>query len=160
MAKVLSLMATHTGDRSQYNRSVGEIDDQPTNNEENKKYAGVLCNRCSHRLGMQVLHPEVADMFTDSQNKRCVPKFSHTFMQRKAYVWESDGWSMVFKSSLSDPMVSVRGIRSKLLSPRFLDPLYWLSMVLIHGFSKSLTIKRERRSFGYTRVKVEDLKKG
>ena len=34
MAKVLSLMATHTGDRSQYNRSVAEIDDQLTNNEE------------------------------------------------------------------------------------------------------------------------------
>lgn len=34
MDKVLSLMTTHTGDRSQYNRSVAEIDDQLTNNEE------------------------------------------------------------------------------------------------------------------------------
>ena len=30
MAKVLSLMATHTGDKSQYNRSVAEIDDYLT----------------------------------------------------------------------------------------------------------------------------------
>jgi len=46
MAKVLSLMATHTGDRSQYIRSVVEIDDQLTNNEENKRYAGTSCKGC------------------------------------------------------------------------------------------------------------------
>ena len=40
-----------------------------------------------------------------------------------------------------DPMVLICGIDPKLLSPRFLGPLYWLSMVLIHGFSKSLPIK-------------------
>jgi len=42
-----------------------------------------------------------------------------------------------------DPMVLVRGIDPKLLSPRFLGPLYWLSMVLFHGFSKGLPIKRK-----------------
>ena len=46
MAKVLSLMATHTGDRSQYNRSIAEIDDQLTNNEENKRFAGTPFKRC------------------------------------------------------------------------------------------------------------------
>ena len=35
-------------------------------------------------------------------------------------------------------MVLVHGIRCKLLSSRFLDP-----MVLIHGLSKRLTIKRK-----------------
>jgi len=46
MAKVLSLMATHIGDRSQYNRSVAEIDDQLTNNEKNKRFAGTPLKRC------------------------------------------------------------------------------------------------------------------
>jgi len=46
MAKVLSLMATHTGDRSLYIRSVAEIDDQLTNNEENKRYAGTPYKGC------------------------------------------------------------------------------------------------------------------
>jgi len=56
MAKVLSLMATHTGDGSQYNRSVAEIDeynrsvakidDQLSNNEENKRFAGTPFKRC------------------------------------------------------------------------------------------------------------------
>ena len=48
MAKVLSLMATHTGDRSQYFRSVAEIDDQLSNIEENKGYAGTPYKRCGH----------------------------------------------------------------------------------------------------------------
>jgi hypothetical protein len=39
MAKVLSLMATHSGDRSQYFKSAAEIDDQLSNIEENKRYA-------------------------------------------------------------------------------------------------------------------------
>jgi len=41
-----------------------------------------------------------------------------------------------------DPMVLFSGIflLLLLLSPMFLGPLYWLSMVLIHGFSKSLPI--------------------
>jgi len=42
-----------------------------------------------------------------------------------------------------DPMVLVHGIDSKLLSPRFLGPLYWFSMVLLHGFSKRMPIKRK-----------------
>jgi len=46
MAKVLSLMATHTGDRSQYIRSVAEIDDELSNIEENKRYAGTPYKRC------------------------------------------------------------------------------------------------------------------
>ena len=48
MAKVLSLMATHTGDRSQYFRSVAEIDDQLSNIEENKWYGGTPYKRCGH----------------------------------------------------------------------------------------------------------------
>ena len=56
-------------------------------------------------------------------------------------------------------MVLVRGIRSKLLSPRFLDPLYWLSMVLIHGFSNSLTIKRKGDHLARHRWKLKILRK-
>lgn len=48
MAKVLSLMATHIGDGSLYNRSVAEIDDQLSNIEENKEYAGTPYKRCGH----------------------------------------------------------------------------------------------------------------
>ena len=48
MAKVLSLMATHSGDRSQYFKSAAEIDDQLSNIEENKGYAGTPCIRCIH----------------------------------------------------------------------------------------------------------------
>ena len=48
MAKVLSLMATYTGDGSQYFRSVAEIDDQLSNIEENKGYAGTPYRRCVH----------------------------------------------------------------------------------------------------------------
>ena len=74
MAKVLSLMATHTGDRSQYNRSVAEIDDQLTKNEENKKYTGAPFSRCGHRLGSQAMCSKGADMFAGVPNKRCGPK--------------------------------------------------------------------------------------
>jgi len=48
MAKVLSLMATHSGDRSQYFLSAAEIDDQLSNIEENKGYAGKPYIRCVH----------------------------------------------------------------------------------------------------------------
>ena len=39
-------------------------------------------------------------------------------------------------------MVFVCGFASKVLNP-ILGPLYWLSMVLIHGLSKGLPIKRK-----------------
>jgi len=48
MAKVLSLMATHSGDRSQYFKSAAEIDDQLSNIEENKGYAGTPYRKCVH----------------------------------------------------------------------------------------------------------------
>ena len=48
MAKVLSLMATYSGDGSLYNRTVAEIDDQLSNIEENKRYAGTPYIRCVH----------------------------------------------------------------------------------------------------------------
>jgi len=48
MAKVLSLMATHSGDRSQYFKSAAEIDDQLSNIEENKEYAGIPYRKCVH----------------------------------------------------------------------------------------------------------------
>ena len=48
MDKVLSLMATHSGDRSQYFLSAAEIDDQLSNIEENKGYAGTPYKRCVH----------------------------------------------------------------------------------------------------------------
>ena len=48
MAKVLSLMATHSGDRSQYFKSAAEIDDQLSNIEENKGYAGTPYIRYVH----------------------------------------------------------------------------------------------------------------
>ena len=41
-------MATHSGDRSQYFKSAAEIDDQLSNIEENKGYAGTPCIRCVH----------------------------------------------------------------------------------------------------------------
>jgi len=46
MAKVLSLMATHSGDRSLYFLSAAEIDDQLSNIEEKKKDAGNQFIRC------------------------------------------------------------------------------------------------------------------
>ena len=46
MAKVLSLMATHSGDRSQHFLSAAEIDDQLSNMEENKGYAGNPYRKC------------------------------------------------------------------------------------------------------------------
>jgi len=46
MAKVLSLMATHSGDRSQHFLSAAEIDDQLSNMEENKGYTGNPYLRC------------------------------------------------------------------------------------------------------------------
>lgn len=48
MAKVLSLMATYTGDESQYFRSVEEMDDQLSNIEENKEYTGTPYRRRLH----------------------------------------------------------------------------------------------------------------
>ena len=48
MAKVLSLMETHTGDGSLYNRTVADIDDHLPNIEENKEYAGTPYKRCGH----------------------------------------------------------------------------------------------------------------
>ena len=56
-------------------------------------------------------------------------------------------------------MVLVCGIDPNLLSPSFLGPLYWLSMVLIHGFSKSLTIKGKGDHLACYLRKLEDLKK-
>jgi len=46
MAKVLSLMATHSDDRSLYFLSAAEIDDQLSNIEEKKKDAGSQFIRC------------------------------------------------------------------------------------------------------------------
>ena len=46
MAKVLSLMATHSGDRPQYLKLAAEIDDQLSNMEENKGYAGTPYRKC------------------------------------------------------------------------------------------------------------------
>jgi hypothetical protein len=46
MAKVLSLMATHSGDRPQYFKLAAEIDDQLSNMEENKGYAGTPYRKC------------------------------------------------------------------------------------------------------------------
>jgi len=46
MAKVLSLMATHSGDRSQYFLSAAEIDDQLSNIEENRGDAGKPYRSC------------------------------------------------------------------------------------------------------------------
>ena len=48
MDKVLSLMATHSGGRSQYFKSAAGIDGQLSNIEENKGYVGTPCIRCVH----------------------------------------------------------------------------------------------------------------
>ena len=69
MAKVLSFMATHTGDRSQYVRSVAEIDDQLSNNEENKRFAGTPFKRCDP----QTCHREGAGIPAGIPCKRCEP---------------------------------------------------------------------------------------
>jgi len=46
MAKVLSLMETHSDDRSRYFLSAAEIDDQLSNIEEKKKDAGNQFRGC------------------------------------------------------------------------------------------------------------------
>ena len=82
MAKVLSLMATHSGDRSQYFKSAAEIDDQLSNIEENKGYAGTPYRRCVHagRCYIKCVHTRsypVQEVRTPS---------SLTSRQRKAHV--------------------------------------------------------------------------
>jgi len=66
---------------------------------------------------------------------------SLTPMQRSALTWGFLCLARGIEPVDHDPMVLIHGIDSKLLSPRFLGPLYWFSMVLLHGFGKGLPIK-------------------
>lgn len=68
-------------------------------------------------------------------------------------------WTVSLSYSLFYHLSHWLSDRSKPLSPRFSDPLYWLPTVPIHCFNKSLAIKGERRSFGERSVNIEDLKK-
>lgn len=91
---------------------------------------------------------------TGALNKRCgytrrysIQKVwtsnSLTPMQRSTHTWEFLWLIHGILSDVLDLMVLVHGIDSNLLRPRFLVPLYWFSMVFLHGFSNGLPIKRE-----------------
>ena len=103
MAKVLSLMATHTGDGSLYNRSIANIDEQLSNIEENKEYAGTPFKRCVH-AGMS---------YIKCIHTRRIPihwvrtPSAHTSRQLSAHTW---GFLMVFSRRYCVIMVLARGI--------------------------------------------------
>ena len=103
MAKVLSLMATHSGDRSQYFKSAVEIDDQLSNIEENKGYAGTPYIRCVHagQCYIKCVHTRsylVHGVRTPS---------AHIPRQLSAHPW---GFSVVFSQQYWVIMVLVHGI--------------------------------------------------
>ena len=116
MAKVLSLMATHSGDRSQYFKSAAEIDDQLSNIEENKGYAGTPYIRCVHagRCYIKCVHTRSYPV-----QKVRTPS-AHISRQRKAHV----GFLMFNLWYLADGFV-----------------LLWCRpVVLIHDLRKSFPI--------------------
>jgi hypothetical protein len=116
MAKVLSLMATHSGDRSQYFKSAAEIDDQLSNIEENKGYAGTPYIRCVHagQCYIKCVHTRsypVQEVRTPS---------AHISRQRNSHV----GFLMFYPWYLADGIV-----------------LLWCRLVvLIHDLRKSFPI--------------------
>jgi len=73
-----------------------------------------------------------------SEQKLRMPN-SHTFMQRNARTWKYYDWSMV-----SSPTFLILWFWSVVLSLKYwtpvFGPLYWVSMVLVHGLSKGLSI--------------------
>ena len=106
MAKVLSLMATHSGDRSQYFKSAAEIDDQLSNIEENKGYAGTPYIRCVHagQCYIKCVHTRsypVQEVRTPS---------AHISRQRNSHVGFSYVLLLVFSRRYCIIMVSARGI--------------------------------------------------
>ena len=106
MAKVLSLMATHSGDRSQYFKSAAEIDDQLSNIEENKGYAGTPYIRCVHagQCYIKCVHTRsypVQEVRTPS---------AHISRQRNSHVGFSYVLLLVFSRRYCVIMVSARGI--------------------------------------------------
>ena len=133
MAKVLSLMATHSGDRSQYFKSAAEIDDQLSNIEENKGYAGTPYIRCVHagQCYIKCVHTRsypVQEVRTPS---------AHISRQRNSHVGFSYVLLLVFSRRYCVIMVSARGI----------DP--W--------FKEELSYIKQRRSFGLSMFCVEYL---
>jgi len=133
MAKVLSLMATHSGDRSQYFKSAAEIDDQLLNIEEDKGYVGTPYRRCVHagRCYIKCVHTRsypVQEVRTPS---------SLTLRKRKAHVGFSYVLPLVFSRRYCVIMVLVCGI----------DP--W--------FEEELAYIKQRRSFDYVCFWVEHL---
>ena len=133
MAKVLSLMATHSGDRSQYFKSAAEIDDQLSNIEENKGYAGTPYIRCVHagQCYIKCVHTRsypVQEVRTPS---------AHISRQRNSHVGFSYVLLLVFSWRYCVIMVSARGI----------DP--W--------FKEELSYIKQRRSFGLSMFWVEYL---
>ena len=94
MAKVLSLMATHSGDRSQYFKSAAEIDDQLSNIEENKGYAGTPYIRCVHagQCYIKCVH-------TRSYPVQEVRTPVHTFQGKEIHMW---GFLMFYSWYLAD----------------------------------------------------------
>ena len=106
MAKVLSLMATHSGDRSQYFKSAAEIDDQLSNIEENKGYAGTPYIRCVHarQCYIKCVHTRsypIQEVRTPS---------AHISRQRKAHVGFLMFYTWFFSRQFCVIMVSARGI--------------------------------------------------
>jgi hypothetical protein len=116
MAKVLSLMATHTGDGSLYNRSIANIDEQLSNIEENKEYAGTPFKRCVH-AGMS---------YIKCVHTRRIPihwvrtPSAHTSRQLSAHTW-GFSWYLANGIVLSWFWPVVLFILLLLLSPMILD---------------------------------------
>ena len=116
MAKVLSLMATHTGDGSLYNRSIANTDEQLSNIEENKEYAGTPFKRC--------LHTDIS--YIKCVHTRRIPihwvrtPSAHTSRQLSAHTW-GFSWYLANGIVLSWFWPVVLFILLLLLSPMILD---------------------------------------
>ena len=112
MAKVLSLMATYSGDGSLYNRTVAElvynrtvaeIDDQLSNIGENKRYAGTPYIKCVHagQCYIKCVHTRSYPVHGVRTPSAHIPR------QLSAHPW---GFSVVFSQQYWVIMVLVRGI--------------------------------------------------
>ena len=91
----------------------------------------------------QVSQPRSAEIPAGVPFRRCGPPNSLSPRQRSAFTWGLSCLARGFWPIDHDPTVLVHDIvfiLLLLLSPMFLGLLFWLSMVLIHDFRKSLPI--------------------
>ena len=103
MTKVLSLMATYSGDGSLYNRTVAEIDDQLSNIGENKEVRRYTLHKV--RTRRPVLH-KVRTYPQETHSLGAYPS-AHIPRQLSAHTW---GFLMVFSQQYWVIMVLIRGI--------------------------------------------------